>query len=71
MVAGRVKWFSDVKGFGFIIVDGEPEDVFVHFRVIEMAGRKTLVNDQKVELEYERTEKGPFATKVIPLNKEE
>lgn len=67
MVAGTVKWFSDVKGYGFINAEGTDADIFVHFRVIEMPGRKTLVNGQKVELEFETTAKGPFATKVIPL----
>lgn len=41
MKSGTVKWFSDAKGYGFIIPDGETCEVFVHFRAIEMQGRKT------------------------------
>lgn len=70
MLSGTVKWFSDVKGFGFIVAEGTPEDVFVHYRNIEMPGRKTLVTGQKVQLEIDRNERGPFATKVIPLKAE-
>ena len=66
MKSGTVKWFSDAKGYGFIIPDGETCDVFVHFRAIEMQGRKTLQNNQRVEFEFEESERGPHATRVVP-----
>ena len=51
MNSGTVKWFSDAKGYGFIIPDGQDREVFVHFRSIEMPGRKTLQTNQRVEFE--------------------
>ena len=47
MNSGTVKWFSDAKGYGFIIPDGQDREVFVHFRSIEMPGRKTLQTNQR------------------------
>jgi CspA family cold shock protein len=66
MVRGTVKWFNDSKGFGFVAVDDTGLDVFVHHSVIDSAGsgRRTLVEGDKVELEYEQADKGPRATLV-------
>jgi cold shock protein len=65
MVAGKVKWFNDAKGFGFIETpDG---DVFVHHTVIEGEGHRTLREGQDVEVEVGKGEKGPRALKVKPL----
>ncbi len=48
---GHVKWFNDDKGYGFISRDNGQEDVFAHFRaIVSTAGRKTLVEGQRVEL---------------------
>ena len=66
MNSGTVKWFSDAKGYGFIIPDGQDREVFVHFRSIEMPGRKTLQTNQRVEFEFEQSERGLHATRVIP-----
>jgi cold shock-like protein cspD len=67
MNSGTVKWFSDAKGYGFIIPDGQDREVFVHFRSIEMPGRKTLQTNQRVEFEFEQSERGLHATRVVPL----
>jgi len=65
-VTGRVKWFDEKKGFGFIEREGG-SDVFVHFRSIAGSGFKTLSDGQKVEFEVEDGEKGPQAVNVHPL----
>ncbi len=60
---GRVKWFDEKKGFGFIErQDGG--DVFVHFRAINGNGFKTLAEGQEVEFEVEQGQKGPQAVNV-------
>lgn len=64
MPKGRVKWFNDHKGYGFIEQD-DGEDVFVHFSVIEMDGYKTLQEGIEVEFECISGEKGLQATKVV------
>ena len=66
MALGRVKWFNDAKGFGFIERDNG-EDVFVHYSVIEGEGFKTLDEWQEVEYELRETEKGPQASKVVKV----
>ncbi len=63
MARGKVKWFNDAKGFGFIEQEGG-EDVFVHFSSITMDGFKTLAEGQEVEFEIQTGEKGLHATKV-------
>ncbi len=67
MQPGKVKWFSDAKGYGFITPEHGAEDVFVHFSAIVGDGRKTLVEGQEVEFEAERGEKGMQAVNVIPI----
>lgn len=63
-ISGSVKWFSDEKGYGFIVRDDGEKDVFVHFRGIEGQGRKTLVAGQKVTFEIIQGPKGEQASKV-------
>jgi CspA family cold shock protein len=65
-VTGTVKWFNDEKGYGFIAREGE-RDVFVHFRAIEMEGRKTLREGQQVEFTIGEGQKGPQAENVKPV----
>jgi CspA family cold shock protein len=63
MATGKVKWFNDQKGFGFISSDNN-RDVFVHHTVIEGEGYKTLEDGETVEYEAEDGPKGLKATKV-------
>ncbi len=60
---GRVKWFNETKGFGFI--EGEDgSDIFVHFKAIASDGFKTLKDGQEVEYDVEEGQKGPQAANV-------
>jgi len=63
MATGKVKWFNDQKGFGFISTE-EGKDVFVHHSVIEGTGFRTLQDGESVEYEFEDGPKGMKATKV-------
>lgn len=65
MQHGKVKWFSDAKGYGFIEVDGR-KDLFVHYSAIQNEGYKTLAEGQDVEFEIEDGDKGPQAAQVMP-----
>lgn len=64
MATGKVKWFNDQKGFGFICNDAG-KDVFVHHTVIEGTGFRTLEDGESVEYEFEDGPKGMKATKVL------
>ncbi|MCX5857339.1 MAG: cold-shock protein [Deltaproteobacteria bacterium] len=66
MSEGKVKWFNESKGFGFIEAD-EGKDVFVHFSAIQSAGFKTLQEGQRVSFDIEKGQKGPSATNVKVL----
>ncbi len=65
-VIGTVKWFNDEKGYGFIAREGD-RDVFVHYRAIEMEGRKTLKEGQQVKFMIGEGQKGPQAEHVSPV----
>ncbi len=64
MASGTVKWFSNAKGYGFILPDDGVEDVFAHFSAIEMEGYKTLKQGQKVEFELNQGPKGLQASNI-------
>jgi CspA family cold shock protein len=66
MATGKVKWFNDQKGFGFIAADNG-KDVFVHHSVIEGEGFRTLQEGESVEYEFEDGPKGMKALKVKRL----
>lgn len=68
MQTGKVKWFDDRKGFGFI--ESDRGDVFVHFSVIDSKGYKTLAEGQEVEYEVAHGDKGLSATTVRVLKLE-
>jgi len=65
MSLGKVKWFNESKGYGFIESE-DGEDVFVHFSEIQSEGFKTLKEGQEVEFEKTQGKKGPQASNVIP-----
>jgi CspA family cold shock protein len=82
MPTGRVKWFSNAKGYGFIVpdrpltpdlvrdladIDGE-QDFFAHFSSIQMDGFRTLRVGQQVTFEATATDKGAHAVNILPLD---
>ena len=64
MSTGKVKWFNQEKGFGFITNDEDGKDIFVHFSAINAEGFKTLEEGQIVEFEINETDRGPQAQTV-------
>ena len=67
MVRGKVKWFSDRKGYGFITRDDGGQDVFVHHSAVEGVGFKSLAEDEVVDFEVEQGPKGPRAVNVMKV----
>ena len=67
MVKGKVKWFNNQKGYGFVVKDGGTNDVFVHYSVIQGDGFKTLKEGDDVEFEVVSGEKGEQAKNVVKL----
>ena len=65
--SGKVKWFSNSKGYGFIEQE-QGEDVFVHFSAIEGDGFKALAEGETVEFEVIQGQKGPQAAKVVRVS---
>ncbi len=65
MVKGKVKWFNDSKGFGFLRVEGEEKDIFVHHTSIKSEGFRTLNEEEEVEFELVQGAKGPKAENVV------
>lgn len=70
MATGKVKWFNDQKGFGFIAPESGGKDIFVHHSVIEGEGFHTLQDGEVVEYEAEDGPKGAKALKVKRLSAE-
>jgi CspA family cold shock protein len=64
---GKVKWFNETKGFGFIERASGP-DVFAHFSAIQGSGFKTLAEGQEVEFTTTQGQKGPQAENIVPLS---
>jgi len=67
MKSGKVKWFNNSKGYGFIRPDEGGEDLFVHFSYIEMEGYKTLKAGQAVSYEETPADTGVHATNISNL----
>ena len=66
METGTVKWFNNAKGYGFIVGE-DGNDVFVHYKVIEGDGFKTLQEGEQVQFEVAEGPKGIHATSVVRL----
>lgn len=64
MATGKVKWFNEEKGYGFIEQSDGGKDVFVHFSAIQGEGFRTLYEGDEVEFEVEQGQKGPQAQSV-------
>ncbi len=66
-VTGKVKWFNEEKGFGFIEREDGGEDVFLHFSALNQSGFKTVREDERVEFAVVQGPKGPKAEDVISI----
>lgn len=64
MLSGKVKWFNNAKGYGFIVEDGKSEDLFAHYSAIKMEGYKTLKAGQPVNFEIIQGPKGLHAVNI-------
>ena len=64
MASGKVKWFNNAKGYGFINEDGKTEDLFAHYSAIQMDGYKTLKAGQPVSFEIIQGPKGLHAVNI-------
>jgi CspA family cold shock protein len=69
MQQGKVKWFNNSKGFGFIVADEGGADIFAHFSQIQMEGYKTLKTDQVVQFEVIEGNNGKQAQNIQPVQK--
>ncbi len=66
MLEGKVKWFNESKGFGFIERNDGNGDIFVHYSAIQAGGFKTLSEGQSVSFDVVQGKKGPAAENVKP-----
>lgn len=62
---GKVKWFSNVKGYGFLQKEGDTQDIFIHYSSIQGEGYKTLKDAEEVTFDIAQGAKGPQATNVV------
>ncbi|MBA1273861.1 cold shock domain protein CspD [Stutzerimonas nosocomialis] len=67
MLSGKVKWFNNAKGYGFIVADGGDEDLFAHYSAIQMDGYRTLKAGQAVMFDILQGPKGLHATNIRAL----
>jgi CspA family cold shock protein len=66
MPRGKVKWFNNAKGYGFIIEDGCSDDLFAHFSSVQIDGYKTLKAGQTVSFDKKPSDKGVHAVNIVP-----
>lgn len=66
MPRGKVKWFNNAKGYGFIIEEGCSDDLFAHFSSVQMEGYKTLKAGQAVTFDKKPSDKGVHAVNIVP-----
>jgi len=66
MPRGKVKWFNNAKGYGFIIEDGCSDDLFAHFSSVQIEGYKTLKAGQAVTFDKKPSDKGVHAVNIVP-----
>jgi CspA family cold shock protein len=64
MLSGKVKWFNNAKGYGFIVAEGSDEDLFAHYSTIQMDGYRTLKAGQAVNFEIIQGPKGLHAVNI-------
>lgn len=67
MATGTVKWFNEIKGYGFITPDDGGEELFAHFSEVKVPGFKTLHENQRVEFDVRQGLKGRQAINIRPL----
>jgi len=65
MAKGTVKWFNDAKGYGFLRIDGQDEDIFVHYSAVQADGYRSLNEGEIVEFELVKGPKGMKAENVV------
>ena len=70
MTTGKVKWFKADKGYGFITVEGQSKDIFVHWSAINSDGFKTLEEGQTVKFDIVEGDRGPQASNVTVVEQE-
>ena len=70
MATGRVKWFNNAKGYGFILPDNSEGDLFVHYSSIQIDGYRTLKAGQAVTFDIIDGDKGSHAVNIVPETEE-
>ena len=68
MTTGKVKWFNNAKGYGFVLAESADEDLFVHYSSIQMTGYRTLRAGQEVTFDIQQGPKGLHAVNVRPAD---
>ena len=68
MQTGKVKWFNNAKGYGFILSDDGGEDLFAHYSSIQSDGYKTLKAGQSVQYDTKPSDQGTHAINIVPLD---
>ena len=64
---GHVRWFSPRKGYGFLVEDGQVQDVFLHHSAIQLRQHRSLREGQRVVFTIQHTQRGPVAHDVLPI----